>query len=78
MNNKGQALIETVLLMGVLTLCWMGAMGVLRQQEFFQKVFGAPWARLSSVIEYGVPGGKGAVSKYHPATLNRHSTRRRD
>ena len=78
MSERGQALIEIVLLMGVVILVWTGAIQVLRRDEFFQKVFGEPWARLSSTIEFGVPGDRRVSGAKHPATLTRHSTRKRD
>jgi hypothetical protein len=75
-SKSGQALVESTLLMGVVIVCWLGATKILREQGVFQNVFGKSWAKLSNVIEFGIPVvNRNQAANNHPAAYQRHSTR---
>ena len=76
-QTRGQAVLETVLLMSVVIATWIGVSKVLRDRGVFQHVFGEPWGRLSSTIEFGIPiSGNGSLRQAHPTAILRHSTRK--
>jgi hypothetical protein len=75
-SMAGQAVLESVLLMSVVIAVWIGVAKVLRNQGTLQKVFGDPWGRLSSTIEFGIPiSANQSLRQQHPTTRIRHSTR---
>jgi hypothetical protein len=76
-NMRGQALLETVLLMSVVIATWVGVSKILRERGVFQEIFGNPWARLSSTIELGIPiSSNAALRQLHPTGRDRHQTRK--
>ncbi len=78
-NKKGQGTLEVIMLMALVISVWAGVSKVLRDQGFFQKLFGDSWARLSNTIEYGVPSNdKKEASKNLPGTQSRIASRIRD
>ena len=78
MGQRGQALLETVMIMGVIIVVWLAVAKSLTDHGVFQKVFGNTWTRLSSTIELGIPASGADINKYraaHPSGRNRHATR---
>jgi Flp pilus assembly pilin Flp len=75
LNSRGQALIEYTLLLGLVLVAWMGTTKVLNETGFFQKLFGDPWTRISTTIEFGVPSGsRQDAGPRHPASFERHAS----
>jgi len=75
-NEKGQAILEYIILMTVILSVWMGISKVLKSKEFFQTVFGTPWGRLSNTIEFGVPiADRTKAGPMHPSSFSRHSSK---
>jgi hypothetical protein len=75
LGSKGQAMLESVMLMMVILAIWLGITGLLRQSQFFQTIFGSPWTRLSNTMEFGIPTTeRSKYSKLHPTSWERHST----
>lgn len=75
-KKSGQAAIETILLFGLVVICWNLAIIGLQKVDIYQKMFGEPWKRLSNIIEYGIPSGAAnqAVAPRHPTSKDRHQT----
>ena len=74
MNEKGQAFLEYIMLLSITLALWVGLTSVLKQRDFFGKVFGTPWIRLSNEIEFGIPSTAKNVGAGHPSSWTRHST----
>lgn len=76
-NQKGQAVLETVMLFGVVAALWLALVNGLKNRDFFQQTFGEPWGRLRNTIEFGVPSNNARdVGTKHPASFYRHATRK--
>lgn len=70
-NNKGQFLIETVLLM-VLTLgLFMSASNFLREKKVLAKMIGGPWVKVSGMIEAGNWEAPEQARTKHPNQIDR-------
>ncbi len=76
-NSKGQAILEMLVVFILILGAWTAVSTFLRKSGTFETVFGTPWARLSNVVEFGVPNDKSASTNggIHPAYPDRHSTR---
>lgn len=70
-NNKGQFLIETVLMMIVMVGLFIAATSKLRETKALAKMIGGPWEQVSGMIESGVWDGPEAARKKHPNQINR-------
>jgi len=68
-------MLEYALLAFTILMIWSAVMNVIKNKQFFQTVFGQPWARLQNEIEFGIPltDSKLAGSQ-HPSGYGRHST----
>jgi hypothetical protein len=53
-SQKGQGVVELVLLMAASISIVLFVQSYIRENEFTQKLFGKPWATLSGMIECGV------------------------
>jgi hypothetical protein len=75
LGDKGQATLESAILLMVILAVWLGVTGILKQSQFFQAIFGSPWTRLSNTMEFGIPTTqKNKYSSLHPTSWARHST----
>ena len=75
-KQSGQATLEWILLFSVVLVVWGAVSKGLQDPNFFQQIFGDPWTRLRTTIEFGVPAAsyREAAAK-HPGGLQRHSTK---
>lgn len=76
-NEKGQLVVEAVLLIIVMMGAALLLTSKLREMEFVQGLTSKPWAMLSGMIECGVwkPCGKSSpAAGLHPSTSNRVSS----
>lgn len=73
-NNKGQFVIETVLMMMITIGTFMWAMNQLRDNKYLARLIGQPWQQISGMIESGVWGTPDTVRGKHPNQLNRSLT----
>jgi hypothetical protein len=75
-SEKGQALLETLLLAALFLGATQFAFKQLREREFFQQAFGSPWVKLQNLIHYGVPlENEKKARALHPANGERHLTK---
>ena len=72
-NQKGQGVVEAVLLLALLVSISMLVTKELQDRKFAQKLFGEPWNRLSGMVECGVWSGCAKADK-HPASERRRLT----
>jgi hypothetical protein len=70
-NNKGQFVIETVLLMFVTVSLFIWATGELRDRKILAKFIGEPWVKISGMIETGVWQEPSQARTSHPNQLKR-------
>lgn len=70
-NNKGQFLIETVLLMVLTVGLFIGASNFLREKKILAKMIGGPWEKASGMIEAGVWDKPDQARAKHPNQLSR-------
>ncbi len=68
-NQKGQGVVELVLLMAVTVSISLAVSKYLRDNQAVQNLVGKPWNTLSGMIECGVWSGCG--SGKHPNSINR-------
>lgn len=73
-NNKGQFVIETVLLMIVSVGFFLWGTNQLREGKFLAKMIGGPWQKVAGMIESGVWSESEAARKLHPNQKNRSIT----
>jgi hypothetical protein len=74
-SKKGQATFESVLLMAIILLVWIGLTSALKKANFYQTLFGTPWARLTNTMEFGIPTAqRQSAAPLHPTAFIRHST----
>ncbi len=74
-SARGQAVLESVLLMTLIFAIWLTVTGILRKDNFFQTLFGTPWQRLTNVMEFGIPTAeRKTASPNHPTSYTRHSS----
>lgn len=55
-NQRGQFLIESVLLIVVMVGIFMAGTNALRDKKFLAKLIGGPWEQVQGMIECGVWG----------------------
>lgn len=70
-NNKGQFVIEAVLLMIVTIGFFLWGTNQLREGKFLAKMIGGPWKKVSGMIESGVWDTPESARKKHPNQTNR-------
>ncbi len=73
-NNKGQFVIEGVLVMGVTIGFFLWGMNQLREGKFLAKIIGGPWEKVSGMIEAGVWEAPEKAKKLHPNQIDRSIT----
>lgn len=74
LNNKGQFVIETVLMMIVTIGFFLWGTNQLREGKFLAKMIGGPWQKVSGMIESGVWEAPDTARKQHPNQINRSIT----
>ncbi|WP_413559313.1 hypothetical protein [Bdellovibrio sp. HCB209] len=70
-NNKGQFVIEAVLLMIVMVGIFIGSMNALRDSKFLSKIVTGPWERVAGMMESGVWVAAKDAQKQHPNQRDR-------
>ena len=70
-NNKGQFLVETVLMMVLTVGLFIAATGQLKERKVLAKLIGGPWERVSGMIEAGVWAPPDEARKKHPNQTDR-------
>jgi len=74
--EKGQALMESLLLMALFLAATLAGFRLLRDQQLFERAFASPWVRLQNIIHYGVnDDNEQRARTKHPANVERHLTR---
>ncbi|KYG66833.1 hypothetical protein AZI86_07300 [Bdellovibrio bacteriovorus] len=73
-NNRGQFLIETVLLMVLTIGLFIGASNFLREKKILSKMIGGPWEKVSGMIEAGVWASPDQARTKHPNQIKRSLT----
>ena len=71
-NNRGQNVIEMVLITGVTLMVAVLVMTTLRKEQIVGKLVDGPWEIMSGMIENGVWGTRQKTVKFHPNYLTRH------
>lgn len=72
MNQRGQAVIEAVLIMVLLVGLATAVGSGLRNMDFFVNLVERPWQNLSGLIQNGVWEPPQASMSVHPNANNRH------
>ena len=75
-NQRGQFVIEGVLLMVVMIGLFLSATRILREEAFLAKLVVGPWERVSGMIENGVWETPAASRDLHPNQLSRSNSHR--
>lgn len=70
-NNKGQFVIETVLLMIVMVGFFIAGTTKLKESKALAKMIAGPWEQVSGMIESGVWDSPDAARKKHPNQIER-------
>ncbi|MGZ3770631.1 MAG: hypothetical protein ACXVCP_13555 [Bdellovibrio sp.] len=70
-NNKGQFVIEAVLIMTVTMSLVMWGSKKFRDDKFLAKLISGPWQKVSGMIEAGVWEPPNKARKLHPNFLGR-------
>lgn len=70
-NNRGQFLIETVLLMVLTIGLFIGASNFLRDKKILSKMIGGPWLKVSGMIEAGIWDAPDQARAKHPNQIDR-------
>ncbi|MBV2168187.1 MAG: hypothetical protein KUL82_05715 [Bdellovibrio sp.] len=73
-NNKGQFVIETVLMMVVTIGFFLWGTNQLREGKFLAKMIGGPWQKVAGMIEAGVWETPDKARKLHPNQIERSVT----
>jgi hypothetical protein len=73
-NQRGQIVVEAVLLTTVLLGLTIFVQNRLQQSRFAEKLVSGPWGKLSGMIECGVWDTCVAASGKHPSNKNRNLT----
>ncbi|WII73909.1 hypothetical protein QJS83_08475 [Bdellovibrio sp. 22V] len=73
-NNKGQFVIETVLMMIVTISVFLWATNQLRESKFLAKMIAGPWQKVSGMIEAGVWDTPDKARQLHPNQIDRSLT----
>lgn len=77
-NQKGQFVIETVLMMIVTIGFFMWGTKQLREGKFLAKMINGPWEKATGMIESGVWDKPEAARKLHPNSIDRANTVKQD
>ncbi len=78
-NERGQALIESILLFAMLAVVTHGGLTLMKRGNWFQRTIGAPWTKMNNLIQYGVAiEDKNKAREMHPANIKRHQTAVKD
>ena len=77
-NQRGQSIVEAVLILVIVLGIAMGISAAFRQNELLSSMVSGPWQRLSGLLQNGswVPPNQGMA--YHPNNFNRHISYRGD
>lgn len=75
-NQKGQFVIEGVLLMVVMVGVFISATRYLREERFLAKLVGGPWEIVSGMVESGVWEPPASAKTKHPNQITRSNTER--
>lgn len=70
-NQRGQFVIETVLIMLITVGAFMAGVNQLRESKMLAKLVGGPWSRVSGMIESGVWMDPAAAKQKHPNQIDR-------
>ncbi|MGE5086024.1 MAG: hypothetical protein ACM3MG_06950 [Bacillota bacterium] len=71
-TEKGQFVIEAVLLMVVMLAIFMVSVNALKDGQFLAKLISRPWEKISGMLESGVWENEKVTKKTsHPNTFNR-------
>ncbi|MFM6929445.1 MAG: TadE/TadG family type IV pilus assembly protein [Bdellovibrio sp.] len=71
-TEKGQFVIEAVLLMVVMLGIFLASINALKEGQFLAKLISGPWVKISGMIESGVWEDEKVTKKTsHPNTFNR-------
>jgi hypothetical protein len=73
-NQKGQIVVEYILLMAILVAIFTFVKTQFQQQQILAKFVSTPWDTLSGVIENGVMGSPVKTKNMHPNMLYRHAS----
>ncbi|QDK43778.1 MULTISPECIES: hypothetical protein [unclassified Bdellovibrio] len=75
-NQKGQFVIEAVLLMIVMVGIFVASMNALRDSKFLSKLVSGPWERVAGMMESGVWAPAKEARQQHPNQRDRSITNR--
>lgn len=79
LNQKGQLVVEAVLLMFVLMGISVAVSNYLQDNQVARKLTAEPWAKLSGMIECGTWNPcRGSVRGLHPSTIDRANSLKTD
>ncbi len=70
-SQKGQAVIESVVLIFVIISLVMLVKNGLGSKQFVKKIFHSPWSNIAGMAENGVWGGATENRPVHPGTFRR-------
>ncbi len=73
-NQKGQFVIEAVLLMIVMVGIFVASMNALRDSKFLSKLVSGPWERVAGMMESGVWAPAKEARQQHPNQKTRSIT----
>jgi hypothetical protein len=73
-NQRGQFLIESVLLMIVMLSIFIASTNALKDSHFLAKLIEKPWGRVQGMIECGVWGPPQAACKLLPGQTQRNNS----
>ena len=68
-NQRGQAVVETVLLLAIIMIASLAITRFLEDSKFAQNLVGTPWNTLTGMIECGT--WSGCARGMHPASPGR-------
>ena len=72
LNQKGQMILEAVLLMTVFIGIVAAVASYFKSSEVFAQIVQGPWKNLNGMFQNGVWKPVGASDQIHPAMHNRH------
>jgi hypothetical protein len=70
-NNKGQVIIEAVLLLTLVVGMWGLFSKYAKQKKWFESLVNGPWQTMSGMIETGVWETPNKARAKHPNSFNR-------
>lgn len=77
-NRRGQAVIESVLILALFFGITLLISNAFKQGEFLDSLVASPWRRMAGMIQNGVWLPVGASNTMHPAITDRHLSLRGD